>query len=83
MTLFSVMTVHVAVVQVGVLTIFIDKRNFPGNSEGLPPGPAGAMVFFVNKAAYMGFGNVGFPLNQWLSDGLLVSSVSNSVACVH
>ena len=68
--------------QVWVPMIFIDMRNFPGNSEGMPPGPAGDVALFNSRRGYMSLAAIGFPINQWLSDALLVGSISNSIACV-
>ena len=54
--------------------LYINDREFPGSDEFLP-GPLGyydvIAVRPINTAV-----NAMFPLNQWLADGLLVSSIS-------
>ena len=54
---------------------YIDNRRFPGD-DVYPPGPVGYQ-YFTDFEAVNAFSRVMFPLNQWLADGLLVSSVSN------
>ena len=59
---------------------YIDNRGFPGVGNVLPPGPIGYKGSFdISKAVTDRISIPLFPLNQWLLDGLLVSSVSNSV----
>lgn len=52
----------------------IDNRGFPGDDK-LPPGPFG---YIFSDAIVFTIPNVMFLLNNLLSDGLLVSPVSNS-----
>ena len=61
---------------------YINDRNFPGNDE-YPLGPFGYEDFLSNpKVATSTVYVCMFPLNQWLADGLLVCSISNSVTLV-
>jgi hypothetical protein len=61
---------------------FIDHREFPG-VEGYNSGPTGYWDFIVsNRGAVVDVSYIMFPLNQWLADGFLVSSASDSVAQV-
>ena len=77
--LFSLITISLAVGRDMFSTVFIDIRHFPGTEE-YPPGPIGGRTIFSTDPAHVTL--VGFPgfVNQWLSDGLLVSSISNSAA---
>jgi hypothetical protein len=59
---------------------YIDYREYPGNEElppGIPPGPSGYKVFTFAKAISL-VPNITFYVNQWLADGLLVSSMPDS-----
>ena len=56
---------------------YIDNREFPGNG-GMPPGPLGYQFLIHSKATSV-VPSIMFILNQWLADGLLVSSGYNSV----
>jgi hypothetical protein len=61
---------------------FIDRREFHG-VEGYPSGPTGYQNFAnLNEGFVIKVVRLMFPLNQWLADGLLVSSASDSVAQV-
>ena len=51
---------------------YIDNREFPGNG-GIPPGPLGYQFLIYSKAISV-VPSIMFILNQWLADGLLVSS---------
>jgi hypothetical protein len=75
--LFLFTTVGHAIDRDIISTSFIDNREFGGN-EGLPPGPVGYQVL-ASSAVAPALGQVLFPLSQWLADGLLVSSASNSI----
>ena len=79
--LLSLVTMSLAVDRVMFSTVFIDIRNFPG-TEGYPPGPIGGRTT-ISSANHAHVILVNFPgfANQWLNDGLLVSSISNSAAC--
>lgn len=57
---------------------YIDNRNFPGIVGALPPGPLGYMLSISAKATGV-LPNAIFPLNGWLADGFLVSSLFNVV----
>lgn len=72
-TLFLVLTIHISVDQYAALLELIENRNFPG-TETLPPGPIGYDATHSSLTPFAIY-IVMFPLNQWLSDGLLVSSV--------
>jgi len=72
--MFSFVTVFTAM-NLNVQSIsFIDNREFPGVEGVLPPGPLGYQ-FFIYSQALSVIPNVMFLLNNWLADGLLVSSV--------
>jgi hypothetical protein len=60
---------------------FIGRREFHG-VEGLPSGPLGYADFGAVKTGVIDVVHLMFPLSQWLTDGLLVSSASDSVAQV-
>jgi len=53
---------------------FIDNRDFPGVKGVFYPGPAGYREVVYFKAINV-IPNATFPLNNWLADGLLVSSL--------
>ena len=75
--IFSVMTVSIAMNLTLQSIDYIDHREFPG--EGVaPPGPFGYQ-FLLYPEAISVVPNVMFLLNQWLADGLLASSVFDSV----
>jgi len=55
----------------------IDNRNFPGVKGKFPPGPYGYfMSIYYKPINYIP--TVLFILSNWLSDGLLVSSLFNA-----
>lgn len=56
---------------------YIDAREFSGTDD-LPPGPIGYQAF-VNSEVTSIVSTLMFPFNQWLADGLLVSSAINSL----
>ena len=64
-----------------VSTEYIDNRDFPG-TNGMPPGPIGYENTRFNIGPFEDVYTVMFPLNQWLADGLLVSSILKSAAWV-
>jgi hypothetical protein len=80
MTMFTCVTIYTA----GGLYLqslsYIDDRGFPG-VDTIPAGPIGYQFLIItdplNSICY-----VVFYLNQWLADGLLVSSVSKPVVQV-
>ena len=76
--LFSFSTIATVIELYYLPIVYINGREFPGNDE-LPPGPLGYRGIINSQVAATLFYAM-FPLNQWLADGLLVSSVSNPVA---
>ena len=77
--LFSFSTMSLAVGRDLLSTVYIDIRNFPG-TKGYPPGPIGGTIIFSANAVRITLITFPGPVNQWLSDGLLVSPISNSAA---
>ena len=59
---------------------YVDNRKFADN-YGLPPGPYVYEASLGSKAIYI-VPNLMFVLNNWLADGVLVSSTLDSVAQV-
>ena len=76
------LTISVGIPYDEVSIEYIDNREFPGDGGELLPGPVGYDGVLSFKAAISIFGAM-FPLNQWLSDGLLVSPILSSVASVY
>lgn len=76
--MFSFVTIYTAMTLNIESISFIDNRNFPGADGVLPPGPVGYQFLIYSKAISI-VPNVAFLLNNWLADGLLVSSVLESV----
>ena len=77
--MFSFLTIGVGINRDVFSISYIDGREFPGD-EILLPGPCGYETFvYVTYGAISIVSGLMFPFNQWLADGLLVSSVSNSV----
>ena len=60
---------------------YINNREFPGNDE-FPPGPVG-YGNLLSPGATTTVLDAMFPLNQWLADGLLVSTILNLVTSVY
>ena len=76
--MFSFVTIYTAV-NLHIQSIsYIDNRNFPGDGPDLPPGPFGYQFYIYSKAISV-LPSVMFTLNNWLADGLLVSSAPNPV----
>ena len=77
--MFSFVTIFTAT-NLAIQSIsYIDNRGFPGmDSVGpvLPPGPLGYQFLIYSKAISI-VRSLMFLLNNWLADGLLVSSVFN------
>ena len=74
--LFLVTSTSVALSLYGLEESYINGREYPGG-DGIPPGPYGyqylpqfLVVRFMSDSAVQ--------MNQWLVDGLLVSSTPNS-----
>lgn len=74
--IFSFVTIYTAMNLNLQLISFVDNREFPGGGV-LSPGPLGYQFFIYSKAISI-VPNLTFLLNNWLADGLLVSSISNS-----
>ena len=72
--MFSITTIQTAV-NLHVLSIsYIDNRDFPGTKDVLSPGPYGYRLSIAPEALFV-MPIVLFFLNNWLADGLLVSSL--------
>ena len=78
--MFSFVTINTAISLNIQNFSYVDKRGYPG-SEGLPPGPFGYQLIIYSKPISV-VPTLMFFLNNWLADGLLVSSVPSSVAQV-
>lgn len=75
--MFSFVTIFTAT-NMDLLSIsYIDNRAFPGDASA-PPGPFGYQ-FLVYSSPINVTPYIMFFLNNWLADGLLVSSTPNSV----
>ena len=71
MVMFSLVTVFTAT-NLDIQSIsYIDNREFPG-VEGVGPF---RYEWFISAEILTTVSNVVFPLNNWLADGLLVSSL--------
>ena len=80
MALFSFLTIALGIDLYLDRTLFIDNREFPGNDIS-PPGPLGysdSITYDVINLVYF----ILYPLTQWLNDGFLVCSTSNTVVLV-
>lgn len=77
--LFLFVTTRVAMDQYAVSADYIDNRGFSGSGRSFP-GPLGydSVHFTIGPFIYVYFGT--FPLNQWLADGLMVSSILKPTA---
>ena len=79
--MFSFLTIGCAINRDILSTSYIDDREFPDAEGRFFDGPFGYLNFFlwdkqgINYVSYF-----MFPFNQWLADGFLVSSASNSAA---
>ena len=69
--MFSLATVHIAAAAYSLSVAFIEHRNFPG-------GPGGYQAAENFKTISVIYTSV-FCLNNWLADGLLVSSLFDAV----
>lgn len=74
LVMFSFVTVYVATSLDLQSISYIDNREFPGVDGLIPPGPLGYQLFIYSKAINV-VPNLMVLLNNWLADGLLVSSV--------
>ena len=77
-TIFSFLTVPLGLDLNWLSFAYINSREFPGHNE-YPPGPIGYYEVLSASAAGATF-SIMFPLNQWLTDGLLVGQIPNPVA---
>ena len=57
---------------------YIDNREFPGVDGVLPPGPLGYQALIYSKALTV-IPNLMFLLNNWMADGLLVSTLLDAL----
>ena len=81
--MFSVATVQTAMYPNRPSVSYIDDREFPGSgSRWFPPGPIGYLSFISSEALAI-VPNVMFALNNWLADGLLVSSLFDVMSTRH
>ena len=81
LAMFSFVTVFTAT-NLDIQSIsYIDNRQFPGVGSMLPPGPLGYQFLIYSKAISISR-SLMFLLNNWLADGLLVSSVFSSIGQV-
>lgn len=79
--MFSVVTVLNAT-QLNIESIsYIDNRKLPGVLGLLPPGPLGYQ-WFIHSHALGIIPNFMFFLNNWLADGLLVSSLFDATSAL-
>ena len=77
--IFSFITISCAIEGARRSNALIDNREYPGVDHVSRPGPFGYMDLNAGSTAAI-ISYIAFPLNQWLTDGLLVSTTSNSVA---
>ena len=78
LSMFSVVTVGTAM-QLNIQSIsYIDSRQFTGVGGLLPSGPLGCQWLIYSKVLGI-VPDLMFFLNNWLADGLMVSSPSDAV----
>jgi hypothetical protein len=79
--MFSFTTAGAAIDRNFISLSLIDNRGFPGIGA-TPPGPLGYLSLAATdgRSALL---HIIFPLNQWLADGLLVSSFDLSSKVSH
>ena len=76
---FSFLTMGAAISRDVFLMSYINGREFA--EPGVTPGPLGFQLLpSLRRQAICYLSYLVFPFNQWLSDGLLVSAASGSVA---
>ena len=81
LAMFVFVTVY-ATININLQSIsYVDKRRFPGSGDTLPPGPLGYQFLTYSEPISL-VSSVMFQLNQWLADGLLVSSVTESLVAI-
>lgn len=76
--MFSIVTIYTAVTLNIQSVSYVDNREFPGIDGVLPPGPLGYQYLTRSKAIGV-VPIVMFLLNNWMADGLLVSSMFHSI----
>lgn len=76
--MFSLVTVHTALILYLPSISYVDNRGYPG-TDTLPPGPIIYLGLFSDRAIGI-TSRLLFPLNQWLADGLMVGSVTTLTA---
>ena len=79
--MFSFVTIYTAMNSNLQSISYIDNREFPGIDDQISPGPLGYQLFIYGEAVSV-VPNIMFLLNNWLADGLLVSSAFCPVAQV-
>ena len=79
-TAFTPVTIFTAMNLSLQSTCYTNNREFPDN-DSLPAGPLGYHFLVYNDAIFF-VPNLMFLLNNWLADGILVSSASVSVSQV-
>ena len=72
--MFSVATVQTAVYIQRISVSYIDNREFPGSAVMPSPGPIGYQLLIYSSPLEI-VPNAMFTLNDWLANGLLVSSL--------
>ena len=77
---FSFVTIFTATILDMKSICYIDNRGFTG-TDTLPPGPLGYDYLVSSKTVFLVPG-IMFLLNNWLADGVLVSSALDSVTWV-
>ena len=76
--MFSFVTVYTAMNDNIQSDSYIDNREFPGVDGVLPPGPLGYQALVYSKPLII-IPNLMFLLNNWMADGLLVSSLFDAL----
>ena len=79
---FSIVTVGTAVYLNTRSISYLNNREFPGVEGTLPPGPL-AYQLFITPGAFGTVPLVSSTLNNWLADGLLVSSLSDACSLIY
>ena len=72
--MFSILTVLIVISSDILSIMFIDSRQFPGVVGLVPPGPYGYLLY-ISPMAISALPDAMVILNNWLADGLLVSSL--------
>jgi hypothetical protein len=80
MVTFMFLTVHTAVNLDITSTAYVDNREYTG-ADGSPAGPLGYTYRSYSEPVGI-VSTFMFLFNNWLADGLMVSSVQNSITQV-